>query len=332
MLKAAVKRCSMAEGVDWRAVAAATGRTTKQCRERWMNVLDPSISRAEWSAEEIHTLFNTHAQLGNKWAAIAARLPGRPETAVKNTFYGAIRREERRAWAASSGQPIPPPFHAEVPHVPRVAAILAEMGLVLQPVSGGRKGSKASAASSAASRKRTLSLSSCEDVDEESDVEEDARRVSAPAPKRVASVSSTLKKAARAAAVVTVCAPAPVSVGAWSVDVDDDVLAVEDWLIDTSDASDAADLPSVFDVACELKSGACDVDDDASSVSADDAATDACAWSLEFDVADHAALFGDESAFAHPSERGMVDTDALFSPRAPREFSVPADFSWFVGM
>ena len=61
--------------------------------------------------------------------------------------------------------------------------------LQLQPVSGGRKGTKASsAASSAASRKRTLSLSSCEDVDEESDVEEDARRVSAPAPKRVASV------------------------------------------------------------------------------------------------------------------------------------------------
>ena len=118
--------------MDWRAVAdLMTDRTTKQCRERWMNVLDPSISRCGWSNAEIHTLFRAQADVGNKWAAIAARLPGRPETAVKNTFYAAVRREERRSSCAASGVAVPPPFHPAVPGVPEVAAILAEKGLVV---------------------------------------------------------------------------------------------------------------------------------------------------------------------------------------------------------
>ena len=61
------------------------------------------------------SLAKAQAEVGNKWAAIAARRPGRPETAVKNTFYAAVRREERRAACAAAGQPIPPPFV----HAPR---------------------------------------------------------------------------------------------------------------------------------------------------------------------------------------------------------------------
>ena len=127
--------------MDWKAVAdAMTNRTTKQCRERWMNVLDPSISRCGWSNAEIHTLFRAQADVGNKWAAIAARLPGRPETAVKNTFYAAVRREERRSSCAASGVAVPPPFHPAVPGVPEVAAILAEKGLVVVRSGSGRGG------------------------------------------------------------------------------------------------------------------------------------------------------------------------------------------------
>jgi hypothetical protein len=28
------------------------GRSGKQCRERWVNVLDPSVKRGEWTVEE----------------------------------------------------------------------------------------------------------------------------------------------------------------------------------------------------------------------------------------------------------------------------------------
>ena len=66
-----------ANAVDWKAVAVEVGRTTKQCRERWINVLDPGILHTKWSEAELETLFRAHAELGNKWSAIAQRIPGR---------------------------------------------------------------------------------------------------------------------------------------------------------------------------------------------------------------------------------------------------------------
>lgn len=92
-------------------VSDATGRTTKQCRERYSNVLDPTILRTPWTGAELLKLFAAQDELGNKWSLIASRLPGRPETAVKNTYYAAIRREKRRMYAQEHGLPIPPPFH-----------------------------------------------------------------------------------------------------------------------------------------------------------------------------------------------------------------------------
>ncbi len=63
--------------VDWKAIAKATGRSTKQCRERWINVVDPTVLRTKWSQEEIAALFEAQAELGNRWSQIAERLPGR---------------------------------------------------------------------------------------------------------------------------------------------------------------------------------------------------------------------------------------------------------------
>lgn len=80
MLRRAVAQFPFANGaaaVDWRVVAKQCGKSTKQCRERWINVLDPAIRRDEWTNAEIKALFAAQEELGNKWAAIAARLPGR---------------------------------------------------------------------------------------------------------------------------------------------------------------------------------------------------------------------------------------------------------------
>ena len=63
--------------IDWRVAAAGSGRSTKQCRERWVNVLDPSIVHTRWTEAELEALFTAHAELGNKWSAIALRIPGR---------------------------------------------------------------------------------------------------------------------------------------------------------------------------------------------------------------------------------------------------------------
>lgn len=68
------------------------GRTGKQCRERWVNQLDPTIKKDPWSAEEDAVLQDAHERLGNKWAEIAKRLVGRSENAVKNRWHGSLRR------------------------------------------------------------------------------------------------------------------------------------------------------------------------------------------------------------------------------------------------
>ncbi|KAF1787186.1 Myb-related protein B [Phytophthora cactorum] len=75
----------VAEGrKNWGQVATRIpGRTSKQCRERWYNHLDPSIIRGEYSPEEDRMILDAQARLGNRWSAIAAMLPGRTEDAVK---------------------------------------------------------------------------------------------------------------------------------------------------------------------------------------------------------------------------------------------------------
>ncbi|CAE7910554.1 V-MYB [Symbiodinium sp. KB8] len=84
--------------IEWSQAASEVfhNRSTKQIRERWCNVLDPSIKRDEWAEHELRILFEAQQELGNKWSEIAKRLPGRPEAAVKNTFYSSQRRARRR--------------------------------------------------------------------------------------------------------------------------------------------------------------------------------------------------------------------------------------------
>ena len=51
----------------WSLIAASlTGRTGKQCRERWHNQLDPAIKKDNWTAEEDRTLLDAHRTLGNR--------------------------------------------------------------------------------------------------------------------------------------------------------------------------------------------------------------------------------------------------------------------------
>ena len=81
------------------------GRTGKQCRERWVNQLDPSIKKEPWSPTEDSTLQEAHARLGNKWAEIAKLLPGRSENAVKNRWHGSLRRNMVRQDCSHSRAP-----------------------------------------------------------------------------------------------------------------------------------------------------------------------------------------------------------------------------------
>ncbi|KAL4573428.1 hypothetical protein LXL04_020233 [Taraxacum kok-saghyz] len=79
---------------NWNKIARyVAGRTQVQCRERWVNCLDPGLNMKEWTKEEDLKLRDAIAQHGYSWSKIAACLHPRTDSQCRRRWKVVLPHE-----------------------------------------------------------------------------------------------------------------------------------------------------------------------------------------------------------------------------------------------
>ena len=67
-------------------------RNGKQIRDRFINILDPSIKKGKFSIEEDLKLLNLYRTFGTKWATISKFFENRTADMIKNRYHSSIKK------------------------------------------------------------------------------------------------------------------------------------------------------------------------------------------------------------------------------------------------
>ena len=72
---------------SWKLVSMRMkNRTPRQCKERWINYLQPNINKDKWTKPEDDLLFYLVNKLGSKWNTLSSYFNNRPPVILKNRF------------------------------------------------------------------------------------------------------------------------------------------------------------------------------------------------------------------------------------------------------
>lgn len=100
---------SIISSIDWNEISKnmKTWRNARQCRERWINYLSPSVVNGPWTIEEEDLLRQKYNELGPRWKKIALFFPTRTDINVKSHYHlleRRIKKEEKKKLKALQKQ------------------------------------------------------------------------------------------------------------------------------------------------------------------------------------------------------------------------------------
>jgi len=83
-------------GQSWKVIANElnNGRISKQCRQRWLEVLDPNLKKGPFMIQEDELILEIQKIHGNHWAKIAHFLPGRCPTSIKKRYFQLVKNQQ----------------------------------------------------------------------------------------------------------------------------------------------------------------------------------------------------------------------------------------------
>eukprot|EP00253_Pinus_taeda_P006213 PITA_06213 len=118
----------------WSHVSRITGlkRSAKSCRFRWTNYLRPERKFSVFSCDEDDLIVRMHTIVGNRWALIAGRLPGRTALAVKN-YWNTTLKKKNQSWQPHDSHDGPHTPHG-IAEAETKLTVNAEMNSRLPPV------------------------------------------------------------------------------------------------------------------------------------------------------------------------------------------------------
>ena len=72
------------------------GRTARQCRDRWVNYLNPALSDKEWTKDEDDLLLDMYREFGTHWKDISLFFEGRSLNSIRNRVMKLIRKKNSK--------------------------------------------------------------------------------------------------------------------------------------------------------------------------------------------------------------------------------------------